>query len=198
MLAGVRQRLRRLGPRFRRYQLADQYLKGLKGIEIGGSANNPFGLDTINVDRYGETDTVWKQSEIELVGEALPVDVVAPGDALPFDNNSWDFVLASHVIEHFPDPVKALLEWKRVARRYVFLMVPHRDRTMDHYREVTPVAEIMERHRTGFDHPGDHHWTVWTCESFLEMCREIGLNVVDSEDPDKKVGNGFAVVIDAG
>jgi hypothetical protein len=77
-------------------------------------------------------------------------------------------------------------------------MVPHRDRTMDQDREVTPVAEIMERHQTGFDHPGDHHWTVWTCESFLEMCHEIGLNVVDSEDPDKKVGNGFAVVIDAG
>ncbi len=43
----------------------------------------------------------------------------------------------------------------------------------------------------------DKHWSVWTCESFIELCRQIGLEVVDSLDPDDKVGNGFAIVIDA-
>jgi SAM-dependent methyltransferase len=197
MMEVLMRRLRRLSPRFRRYRLADRYLAGLSGIEIGGSANNPFGLDTINVDRYGGTETVWKQAEIDLIGRALPVDVVAPGDDLPFEDNSHDFVLASHVVEHFPDPIKALLEWRRVARRYVFVLVPHRDRTMDRSREVTPLEELLERHRTGFADPGDHHWTVWTCESFVELCEEIGLEVIETEDPDRKVGNGFAVVIAA-
>ena len=36
--------------KFRESAIAHKYLDGLKGIEIGGSAHNPFGLDTINVD----------------------------------------------------------------------------------------------------------------------------------------------------
>ena len=32
---------------------------------------------------------------------------------------------------------------------------------------------------------------------FTEMCEVIGLRVVDHQDPDDKVGNGFTVVIDA-
>ena len=75
--------------------------------------------------------------------------------------------------------------------------MPHRDRTFDHDRPVTPVQELLERHRAGFLSDEDRHWTVWTCESFLELCDRIGLKVVDRLDPDDKVGNGFAVVIDA-
>jgi hypothetical protein len=36
--------------KFSESDIAHQYLDGLKGIEIGGAAHNPFGLDTINVD----------------------------------------------------------------------------------------------------------------------------------------------------
>ena len=64
-------------------------------------------------------DTVFKQEEWDACGKKRPVDVVAPGDDLPFEDDSIDFVLASHVIEHFPDPIRALEEWVRVARRYV-------------------------------------------------------------------------------
>ena len=51
--------------------------------------------------------------------------------------------------------------------------------------------------RDGFTSEEDKHWSVWTCESFLEMCDAIGLRVADHQDPDDKVGNGFTVVIDA-
>jgi hypothetical protein len=87
--------------KFKESNLAHQLLDGLKGIEIGGSAHNPFGLDTINVDRYSSMDTVFKLAEIELNGEALPVDIVAPGDRLPCADKSYDFIISSHVIEHF-------------------------------------------------------------------------------------------------
>jgi hypothetical protein len=36
--------------RFRESTLAHRYLDGLKGLEIGGSYHNAFGLDTLNVD----------------------------------------------------------------------------------------------------------------------------------------------------
>jgi SAM-dependent methyltransferase len=179
-------------------RLAQQYLWGLKGIEIGGAAQNDFEVDAINVDRYASLDTVYKEAERRAWGRPKHVDIVAPGDDLPFKDDTVDFVLASHVLEHIPDPIRALKEWVRVARRYVFLVVPHRDRTFDRDRPLTPLAELVERHRTGFTSDEDRHWTVWTCESFLELCDHLGLRVVEHRDPDRREGNGFVVVIDAG
>ena len=91
-------------------------------------------------------------------GRAAEVDVVAPGDRLPFADDSVDFVLASHVIEHFPDPIAALEEWRRVARRVIVLVVPHRDRTFDRDRPLTPLAELASGTRTGFQADEDRHW----------------------------------------
>jgi SAM-dependent methyltransferase len=173
------------------------YLTDMKGIEIGASSHNRFYLDAINVDRFGGDDTVYKREERRLVLHAVKVDVVAPGDELPFDENSYDFVFSSHVIEHFPDPIKALFEWVRVARHYVVVIAPHRNRTFDIENPLTPVAELVERHRGGFTSDVDRHWSVWTCESFVELCNTTGLHVTDHQDPDDKVGNGFTVVIDA-
>ena len=184
--------LRRRDSRF-----VTSYLKGLKGIEIGASAHNRYWLDAINVDRWGEDDTIYKREERRLVVRAAKVDVVARGDELPFDDDSHDFVFSSHVIEHFPDPIRALLEWQRVARRYVVVVAPHKERTFDSDRHLTSVDELVERHRAGFRTGEDAHWSVWTCESFVDMCELLGFGVIDHRDPDDKVGNGFVVVLDA-
>jgi SAM-dependent methyltransferase len=183
--------------RRQRSQFVSSYLSGLKGIEIGAASHNRFYLDTINVDRFASNDTVYKREERRLAMRAAKVDVVAPGDALPFGDDSYDFVFSSHVIEHFPDPLKALHEWVRVARRYVVVIAPHRDRTFDSGRRFTSVNELLERHRTGFTSDEDKHWSVWSLESFLAMCDATELSVLDHQDPDDKVGNGFTVVIDA-
>lgn len=177
--------------------LCEKYLKGLSGIEIGGSSHNSFPIDALNVDRYAEMDTVYKKAEVEAVGWAKPVDIVAPGDDLPIPHKSQDFVFASHVIEHFPDPIRALKEWNRVARDYIVLVVPHRDRTFDRERRLTPLWEIFERHMNGFESNEDKHWTVWNLQSFLDMCEFYRFDVIDYQDPDDKVGNGFSVVIKA-
>jgi SAM-dependent methyltransferase len=181
-----------------RSAFVDRYLAGLTGIEIGGSAHNDYGLDAINVDRFEEMDTIYKQEEWRLAGRKRRVDVVAPGDDLPFADDAFDFVFASHVIEHFADPIRALQEWVRVTRKYVVLVVPHRDRTFDSDRQLTTTAELLRRHESAASASSEAHWSVWTHPSFLELCRDLGLNVVDSLDPDDKVGNGFMVVIDAG
>jgi SAM-dependent methyltransferase len=181
-------------------RLARRYLGGLEGIEIGGSAQNDFGVDVINVDRYGEGDEhyrFYKQAEIDAWGYGRPVDVVAPGHELPFADNSFDFVVASHVIEHIPDPIAALLEWARVARRYLFLVVPHRDRTFDRDRPLTPLDELIERHGSGFSSDEDKHWTVWNAETFQGMCEHLGFEVLETRDPDTIGGNGFLVILSA-
>jgi SAM-dependent methyltransferase len=183
--------------RQRKSVFVHRYLDGLKGIEIGAAAHNDFGIDALNVDRYDDMDSVYKEAELEACGRKRAVDVVAPGDELPFEDGSFDFVFTSHVIEHFPDPIRALKEWLRVARKYVVVIAPHRDRTFDKDRELTTVEKFARRHAEGFTSEEDAHWSVWTRESFLEMCDHFGFQVVDSIDPDDKAGNGFAVVLDA-
>jgi SAM-dependent methyltransferase len=174
-----------------------RHLAGMVGIEIGASAHNEYGLRAINVDRYADMDTIYKQEELRLCGRKRMIDLVAPGDDLPFRDQTVDFVFSSHVIEHFPDPIRALDEWCRVARQRVVLVVPHRDRTFDAGSELTSPEELLQRYASGFTAEEDKHWSVWTRESFLEMCDVAGFPVIDSLDPDDKLSNGFIVVIDA-
>lgn len=178
-------------------RFVSSFLDGLKGIEIGAAAHNDYRLDAINVDRYAEADTIYKDQERRLVLRTAKVDVVARGDDLPFEDDSHDFVFSSHVLEHIPDPIRALLEWQRVARRYVVCVIPHKERTFDADRPLTTTEELLGRHRAGLRSEEDKHWSVWTCESFLELCDAIGLEVVGHLDPDDKVRNGFVVAIDA-
>jgi SAM-dependent methyltransferase len=189
---------RRLWPLIHRESaFVHRHLDGLKGIEIGASAHNDFGVDAVNVDRYDSMDTIYKQEEWNICGRKRAVDVVAPGDDLPFDDDSVDFVLASHVLEHISDPIRALKEWIRVSRHKVLVVVPHRDRTFDRDRELTSIDEFVARHEDRFASPDDRHWSVWTLESFLTMCEHFEFEVIDHLDPDDKVGNGFIVAIDA-
>ena len=185
--------------KFRESALAHQYLDGLRGLEIGGSAHNAFGLNTLNVDYTADMDTVYKRAEIDMCGEAMPVDIVAFGDCLPVFSNSVDFVISSHVIEHFWDPIAALKEWARVATRYIFIIAPQRFALeSDRLKPLTPLSELIARHDRSIKPPkfDTEHYTRWTCATFCEMCEHIGLNVIQTQDPDDKVGNGFTIVIE--
>lgn len=222
--------------------LATRYLENLHGVEIGASTENSFGLKrSINVDFSDEQGGLWQSPSCA----PAVVNIVASGDDLPFKSDTLDYVLSSHVIEHFFDPVKALKEWHRVIRPggYIFLIAPHRDRTFDNHREPTPVAELLARHSgevlpTHYARPLDpaavtaagkhrwgpdweapvqvlvkdrkqalepgwvyyaeddhHHWSVWRTADFLALVRQLGFAVVEYQDVDDKVGNGFTVVI---
>lgn len=185
--------------KFRDSALAHQILDGKRGLEIGASAHNPFNLKTLNLDFSDDYTQEFKAYEAQICGEYARVDIVSPGDELPFKDNTWDFVINSHVIEHFYDPVKTIKEWLRVVKPggYVFMIVPHKERTFDKPRPRTPLAEIVDRH----EHPNPPfpdlhgHYSVWITEDFLEICNYYGWQVVAFQDVDDKVGNGFTVVI---
>jgi len=183
--------------KFKESALAHKLLDGLQGLEIGGSAHNPWGLKTRNVD-FTKEITVFKQEEIKMCGESLPVDIAAPGDHLPIEENSVDFVISSHVIEHFPDPIKALKEWHRVVRPggYIYVIAPHKERTFDKDRPRTTLAELIQRHQTGIGpDPDVAHCSVWVTSDFVEMIEWLKWPIVAVQDTDDKVGNGFAVAI---
>lgn len=181
-------------------KLAHELLDGLKGIEIGSSAHNGFGLDTINVDRISHLDPEfepYKVEQLRLCGEVAEVDVVAPGDKLPFPDKSYDFVISSHVIEHFYDPIAAIKEWVRVAKKYIYIICPLRDALpSDVDKPLTPLHEHIARHESNEPKlSSDEHHSRWTPYSFKEMCEHYGFRVEYIQERDDKVGNGFCIVI---
>lgn len=192
---------------FKDSEIAHDLLDDLWGVEIGGSAHNPFNLPhCMNVDYSGSMDNVFKKEEIKLCGTALKVDIIASGDNLPFKDNSIDYVISSHVLEHFVDPIKTLKEWYRIIKPggYIFAIVPHVDRVPEERRSVTPVDVLINRHQTGHMTSEDaatmsmgipDHYAVFNLENCLEMCEHLKLKVIATEDPDKKVGNGFTVIV---
>lgn len=202
--------------KFKDSALAHKYLDNLKGIEIGGSAHNSFNLpNCLNVDYTDDMDTIFKQGEFQLCGEKMKVDVIANGDDLPFKDETQDFVLSSHVIEHFFDPIKAIKEWLRVTKKggYIFIIAPKQDSLPGETRPCTKVEELIARHTgkmtkeevdmsgyqtstvTGLPLNEHGHWSVWNLEDFLPICESYGWNVVEALEKDDKVGNGFCVVI---
>ena len=203
--------------------LAHQLLDGLVGVEVGGALHNSFGLDTINVDRIHHTDLAFEPyalEQVRLCGEVMPVDVVAPGNQLPFPDKSYDFVISSHVIEHFYDPIGAIKEWMRVARRYIYIICPQRDALeSDRDKPLTELEQHISRFSskdfaadffgTNFDEEkfraateSDEHHSRWMTQGFIQMCwwifaQEWGKDweVCKAQDRDDKVGNGFCVVL---
>lgn len=191
--------------KFKESELAHLYCQG-EGLEIGGSAHNPFGLKTRNVD-FTKEMTPFKEEEVRRCGEYLPVDIEAPGDRIPVPDESQDFVVSSHVIEHFPDPMTALLEWYRVVRKggIIFIIAPHKERTFDKDRPRTTLQELIARHsgQTRMDRSTHDHHSVWITEDLVELVRYMNdsgtfprpVAIEAVQDRDDKVGNGFTVVL---
>jgi SAM-dependent methyltransferase len=61
-------------------------------------------------------------------------------------DGSYDFILSSHNLEHFANPVKALKEWQRVARPGggLVLVLPDYAKTFDHRREPTTISHMLD------------------------------------------------------
>ncbi|KAL3088406.1 hypothetical protein niasHS_008361 [Heterodera schachtii] len=186
--------------KFKESELAHRLLDGKFGIEIGASSHNPFGLDTLNVDYTDDPTAFFQQDQIKNSGNPAKVHIIAPGDKLPFANDSVDFVINAHVLEHIFDPIKAIKEWLRVVKPggFVYMDIPHKERTFDQGRNRTALSELLERHSrpTNATANAAHaHVSFWITEDLLELCRHFNWTVAEWRDIDDKVGNGFTIVL---
>ncbi|MCK5346514.1 MAG: class I SAM-dependent methyltransferase, partial [Candidatus Heimdallarchaeota archaeon] len=91
---------------FRQIEWVLSYCKG-KGLDIG-SGGRTLNPRTICVDNNVHV---------------LP-HIVGDGCALPFQDNSFDFIFSNQSIEHMQNTRFALLEWKRVSRSFVCIIGP--------------------------------------------------------------------------
>lgn len=200
--------------KFKPSKLASEMCLGA-GIEIGSAAHNPFHLNSLNVALPDPADfAFFMQAQLDQCGEIAPVHYWADADKLPFEDNRWDFVLTSHVIEHLPNPIGAIREWVRVVRDggVVFIVCPQRDALpADKDRPITDLEHLVKDFRSnvtvdthvldGSEGGRRGHYHVWTPRRFMDMiqwmCSEKVCEMRPTEllDPDDKVGNGFTVVL---
>jgi predicted SAM-dependent methyltransferase len=146
--------LRKVEPKYpRRAELAVLYLRG-EGIEIG-AFDRPLRLPRHAHARYVDfmsRDELLKVCPVPTDPRAVvPTDVIDDGSRLEkFGEESLDFVIANHVLEHIEDPVAALENWIRVLRRggVLLLSLPDaRYTSFDVQKPRTSIEHVLRDHR---------------------------------------------------
>ena len=91
---------------------------------------------------------------------------------LPFGDNDFDLIFARHSLEHSPMPLVTLMEWHRVSRQWLCLIVPDLDHFgptgQNHYYVLRSDQWDNLLNRSGW-HPIWHHHERnleyrWMCE----------------------------------
>lgn len=127
------------------------------GLEIGGPSGTAKliykhvdSLDNLVSSQstaWAEHTDTYKFAENK-TGKVIINDAT---DLTAVQDASYDFVFASHVLEHIANPIKALLEWKRaiIPGGYIILILPNKEFTFDHKRNITPFSTILAQYEKG-------------------------------------------------
>ncbi len=126
-----------------------------RGIEIGPSYRPILpkrdGFDTVIIDHASADDLKAKYEGREDVSGVEDVDVVWRSGALEdqFGGERFDWIVASHVIEHVPDIIGFLHSCERLLNEdgKLFLAIPDKRRTFDFVKPHLEVGTAMQRHR---------------------------------------------------
>ncbi len=162
----------------KKYKFRQKYILATKdkyGIEIGGPSqifsNNgliPIYKKISILDGCNfSTTTIW-EGKLE-AGETYQyskhkkpgTQFISEGSNLSSINSEkYDFLLSSHNLEHFANPLKALFEWKRILKKngYLIMVLPFKEKTFDHKRPVTSIDHILEDYNLNIDERDNTHF----------------------------------------
>jgi SAM-dependent methyltransferase len=176
MEAGAMRKSLRLAPL--RTELSYRYLRG-SGIEIG-ALQSPLALRPDTYVRYADRLTLAQArahypelDSLALVDPSIISDAAA---LCPVAEQSVDFVIANHVLEHLIDPLAALGEWLRVVRPggYVYVAVPEHTNPLDRLRQVTELGHLIDdfKHRAKRKKFDREHYREWVASTRPDLSEE--------------------------
>lgn len=138
---------------FYRIMLAEMFINKGSGIEVGALHNPqlvPKNVEVKYVDRMSLEDLYKHYPEFKNRKVVNP-DYIDDGETLStVPDASQDFVIANSILEHFPNPMKALANMMRVLKPggILFAAIPDKRYIFDKDRAVTPYQHILEEYRT--------------------------------------------------
>lgn len=156
---------RNLWPVRDRNALAARFLQGI-GLEIGALHNPlpvPAGVHVRYIDRMPVSDLRQHYPELAAL-PLVPVDIIDDGETLKtISDQSQDFIIANHFLEHCEDPISAFKNFHRVVKPggILYLAVPEKSQTFDRERPVTMLNHLWEDHTLGTDHSRLGHYLEW-------------------------------------
>lgn len=136
--------------RYTRSLLAQKYCKG-HGAEIGALMQPvlvPMGSKTDYIDL--RTKSEWLQ--IDPAADIVEPDIIDDGTTLEtISDNTFDYIIAAHVLEHVDNPISALKTWVRVVRPggHVLIAVPDMRYCGEQDRPLTTVEHLIRDHEEG-------------------------------------------------
>lgn len=148
--------------------------KKLNGIEIGGPSSifklkgaMPIYLYSNKVDGVNfSNQTLW-EGEIKegnnysyynnLVGHQFIAEGTNLGEV---KNETYDFVLSCHSLEHIANPIKALEEWNRVLVNggKIVLVLPNKDFTFDVKRPISKIEHLIADYESNINEDDTTHF----------------------------------------
>jgi SAM-dependent methyltransferase len=141
-----------------------RHLQG-DGVELG-PGHSPFplpfpGTRVRYVDRWEPDANRALFPELGSAEFPKP-DIVANLDTdrlSALEDESQDFVIASHVLEHMANPIALIVEISRVLRPggVTLILMPDRRRTFDHTREPTALEHLAAEYRVDVHDVDDDH-----------------------------------------
>lgn len=148
-----------------RHQFSWRYLQG-QGIEIGALHNPlplPKGAKVRFVDRMDSAGLRAHYPELANLN-LVEVDIVDDGEKLAtIENESQNFVIANHFLEHAQNPLLTLENMLRVlkARGILFLTVPDKRFSFDADRPVTSLSHLLHDYQNGPETSISRHYEEW-------------------------------------
>lgn len=125
----------------------------LQGLEIGPSFSpicpKSAGYNVDTIDHLSQSDLRKKYADHGVDLDAIePVDFVWTGDRTysQLTGKTYDWVIASHVIEHTPDIVSFLQNCEQALnpQGVLALAVPDKRYCFDHLRQPTSLASVLD------------------------------------------------------
>ncbi len=138
-----------------RDDFASRYING-KGYEIGAQ-NSPLSCQNakkVTYIDYLSKDEISQKYQIP-INECVNVDIIADANDLTrMSSNTASFVIANHVLEHSPNPVKAVLGWLRILQPggILFLTLPnYRSNEFDFEKSPTEISHFIQDYQKAFN-----------------------------------------------
>lgn len=139
-----------------------RYFNQKKGIEIGG----PSAIFSIELPIYPviksldgcnfSNKTIWEGNILEgnNYNNKKGVQFICEASDLnAMPNEKYDFLIASHCLEHCANTLKTVEEWLRVIKKggAILLILPDKRYTFDHNRPITPFKHLVDDFNNDID-----------------------------------------------